>query len=173
MKRSKNNETARGVVVLLFLIFVLSILPLRTDAISIFSPFGGKVTAYMPTAPGCAVFTTAVSIATLGVINPTVEELVVGSKTLGILRIDGFTIPGLTTIYEKKFYQAPGTWVLGNSINVCDVCGAAEDIPIVSSICKIGVVSDILDVVCDFVGSTCPIGNLVHKMGTSGIPSSK
>ncbi len=154
------------------------ILPQETQAIGIFSPFGGKVTVWSPTAPGCAPFTTAVCVATLGSVCPTVEELVVAPPnggTFGILRIDGMTIPGLTTIYQKYAYQAPGTWVLGKSINVCSVCENLSDIPGIGSItgalCDIPAVSDIIDTICEFVGGACPVGNLIYKMGTSGTPS--
>src|SRR3989338_11418544 len=91
--------------------------PRSADAavVSIFKPFGGKVAMWLPEAPGCAVFTAAVCAATLGTICPTVEQLEVAPPnggTFGILRIDGLTIPGLTYIYQKYFYEAPAVNVV-------------------------------------------------------------
>lgn len=170
MKRSKNNKTARGVVVLLFLVFVLTILPLKTDAVSVFSPFGGKVESYEPAPSSCVeLITIPIAAATAGTIWVTVEKIKIkGAKdaTVGILRVDGLTIPGLTTIYKNFMYFVPGTSVVGNSINICDVCERVEDIPVVGEICKIDAIKEFATAVCGIVSEDCPIGNIVHKIGT-------
>lgn len=135
--------------------------PSKSEALSIFSPFGGKVVAWSPEAPGCAAITTAVSVATFGTINITVDQLIVGppkAGTFGILRINGFTIPLLFTGYANHAYEVPNTWVLGNAF---DVCGA---IPFVRNILG----KTVTDAICGIVGGTCPINKLIHKIGTGG-----
>jgi hypothetical protein len=151
--------------------------PSKSEALSIFSPFGGKVISWTPEAPGCSALTAAVSAATLGSVNITVEQLIVGPPkggTFGILRINGVIPPLLTTVYKNKLYEVPNTWVLGNYLNLCNVCGAVEDIPIVKEICKIPGIKDILDSfvfqeICKAVGHACPISKLIHKIGTGGL----
>ncbi len=157
----------------LLLTSIILLFPLTISAFQIFSPFGGKVKKWLPDSPGCAPITKAISVATLGSVNITVEELSVGGpkeSTVGILRVNSFLVPGLTTIYKHKSYKIPGTWVIGNSINVCSACDKIEDIPVLKQICKLGPVEKILDIACDIVASSCPITNLVYKMGT-GLPS--
>lgn len=170
-------KTYQKILLAAFLSLIF-LMPYKTDAIGIFTPFGGKILTWSPVAPGCAPFTTAVCVATLGTICPTVEELIIAPPkggTFGILRVDGMTIPGLTTIYEKYLYQTPAITVLGKSINICNMCDNLSGIPGIGSItdvvCDIPAVSDIVDTLCDFVGSACPVGNLIYKMGTSGVPS--
>jgi len=149
----------------------------RACAIQIFTPFGGKVDLWSPSAPGCTAITTAISVATLGAVTPTIEELDVSrgseKETLGILRIDGSTIPELTTLYKNRMYITPGTNVVGNSINLCDICDKLKDVPLVGSICKVGIIKTVFDTVCSIVGNSCPINNLIHNMGTSLTPAGK
>jgi len=135
--------------------------PQKAGALSIFSPFGGRVTVWLPEAPGCLPITAAVGVATAGTVTITIEQLKVGAPkggTFGILRINGMLVPGLTKIYSHKMYQIPGNWVLGNSFDLCksDFAG------------KLG--SKVVDAICGVAAGTCPINNLVHKMGTSLIP---
>ncbi len=168
-----------SIVLAVFLIpAVFFAFPGEVRGITIFDPFGGRVVTWLPSAPACTPFTTAVCVATLGTVCPTVEELVVGppkNSTLGILRVDGMLIPGLTTIYEKYSYHIPGTAVVGKSINICNICENLSGIPGVGAIsdliCDLPVVSDIVDTICEFVGGSCPVGNLIYKMGTSGLPA--
>ncbi|MEW6616972.1 MAG: hypothetical protein AB1333_00965 [Patescibacteria group bacterium] len=141
--------------------------------VSIIKPFGGKVITWLPSAPGCIAFTTAVSLATFGTINPTVEELVVAPPnggTFGILRVNLLPVPP-TKIYSYNQYQLPGTNVLGSSINVCDACEALDKLPFLKDICKTGVLKSIIGTICDFVGGACPVTNLIYKMGTAIKPS--
>lgn len=171
----------RSVSKKIFLVFFFGsmlVFPKETQAIGIFSPFSGKVALWSPTAPGCAPITAAVCVATLGSVCPTIEELVVAPPnggTFGILRVDGVPVPGLTTIYRNYAYQAPGTLVIGKSINICGICKNISDIPGIKSItkalCDIPAVSKIVDTVCQSAGGVCPVGNLIYKMGTSGTPS--
>ncbi len=159
-------------VILLVMIAVYSVSypAKKVSAFQIFSPFGGKVKSWLPDSPGCAPITKAISVATLGTVNITVEELDVSKpkdSKLGILRVDGFNIPGLTNIYKNYAYQTPGTWVLGNSINVCDACDKVKNVPGLGAICDLKPVKEILDVACSTVASDCPITNLVHYMGVS------
>lgn len=167
-----------GLVFLIILILSV-VVPQTASADVLFSPFGGRVISWLPSAPGCFPLTAAICVATLGTICPNVEELIVGppqQATLGIFRIDGATIPGVTTIYREYAYEIPGTWVLGNSINICNVCGSIDEIDVpgidsvLAPICENEITEAILGTVCDFVDSACPVTNLVHKMGTGGIP---
>ena len=135
--------------------------PQEAGALSVFSPFGGKVKVWLPEAPGCAGITAAVAVATGGTVIMTIEQLKVGPPkggTFGILRINGMLIPGLTKIYSHKAYQIPGNWVLGNSLDLCKSDFAGE------------LISEVIGVICGATAGTCPINNLVHKMGTSLIP---
>lgn len=161
----------RTVFFLLFACFVVYSIPKDASAAAFISPFGGKIEEYELNASGCEPLTAAISAATLGTVNLTVEKLKVGNPkggTFGILRVDGLTIPGLTTIYKKRTYGI-GTWVLGQSINLCDVCESSKNVPILNSVCEIGILKDVLSTVCDFVGESCPVGKLIYKMGTSGL----
>ncbi len=88
-------KTYQKILLAVFLSLIF-LMPYKTDAIGIFTPFGGKILTWSPVAPGCAPFTTAVCVATLGTICPTVEELIIAPPkggTFGILRVDGMTIP--------------------------------------------------------------------------------
>ena len=77
--------------------------------------------------------------------------------TFGILRINGFTIPGLTKIYKSKLnYRVPETWFFVNSFDLC-AGGMGE------------VIGKIAKAACDITASACPIGNLIHKMGAGGL----
>lgn len=172
-----------------FPIFLTALLlsPQEVEALriaDIFTPFGGKVISWLPEAPGCAAITAAVTVATLGTVNITVEELKVGppkSATVGILRVNGFPLPFLTGIYDTKTYFTPGVEVLGNSANVCDICGKVGDkvgvkakvknIAAAKTICKIGVVKNIIKAGCGLIGGACPLTNLVHKIGNAPVPS--
>lgn len=159
-------------ITLLFLIISISLGNMASAAISPISPFGGKVVTWLPSAPGCIAFTTAVSVATLGTINPTVEQLIVAPPnggTLGILRINLLPVP--TIIHTHQQYQLPGTYVLGSSVNICDACKALDKLPFLKDICKTGILKDILGTICGFVGGACPITNLILKMGTAIKPS--
>lgn len=168
------KTAAISVIVLLTIGFIVGATPKKAEALQLFSPFGGKVLAWLPEAPGCAPITAAISILTLGSVNITIEELKVGppkAATLGLLRVDGLTIPGLTTIYRNSTYFTPGVNVVGTSIDVCNVCDKVGDIPFIGSICDIPVVSDILDATCDIAAGACPFGNLIHTVGSSLAPS--
>jgi hypothetical protein len=175
-KKRMSGLMATSIIIALPLIIAAIVLPTKkTEAIGIFSPFGGKVLSWLPLSSGCTAITTAVSAITLGVINISVEELKVGPPnggTFGILRVNGVTIPGLTTIYSNYNYWTPGVNVIGNSINICDVCGKAKNVPGAKFICELPVISKILDFGCDAIGTACPLTNLVHKIGSSLIPAS-
>lgn len=151
-------------------VFGASLVPKTTYAISLFTPFGGKIVKYNPAPPACVPITVAVSIATLGSINMTIEGITVGAPkpaNLGLLRIDGVPIPGLTNIYRNYNYIKPGNWITGNSINVCDACGKVDEIPGMKAICSIPALSEILKAACGIAGEACPFGNLIHNLGTS------
>ena len=150
-----------SVIVLVPIILIAVLIPPQEAmALSLFTPFGGRVVVWTPEAAGCIEITTAIAVATLGTVIVTIEELKVGRPkggTFGILRIDGFTIPGLTKIYKSRLnYRVPGTWVIGNSFNLCG--GGME-----------GVIGKIAKAACDITASACPIGNLIHKMGAGGL----
>jgi|GEM_PF-3508172 len=160
-------------IIILFLVVFVSLGNTTSAAILPINPFGGKVVTWLPSAPGCLAFTTAVSIATLGTINPTVEELVVAPPhggTFGILRVNLIPVPP-TKIYLYNQYQLPETYVLGSSINICDACSAIDKLPFLKDICKTGVLKSILGTICGFVGGACPVTNLIYKMGTAMKPS--
>ncbi len=160
-------------IFVLFLVMFASLGDKTFAAISPISPFGGKVISWLPSAPGCLAFTTAVSLATLGTINPSVEELVVGPPnggTFGILRVNLIPVPP-TTIHIYQQYQLPETYVLGSSVNICDACKAVDKLPFLKNVCNTGILKDILGTVCSFIGGACPITNLVLKMGTAIKPS--
>lgn len=163
-------QTAVRAASALIILGALAFTPAPASAIQILSPFGGKVTAYNPAPAACLPITTAISLATAGTITPTIEEIIVGgprAATVGLLRIDGFTIPGLTTIYGRGMYMVPGKYVLGNSIDLCDVCNKVEDIPGLSAICDLGPLDDILSGMCDIVGTACPVTNLIYSIASS------
>ncbi|MFH1192936.1 MAG: hypothetical protein V1656_01300 [Candidatus Jorgensenbacteria bacterium] len=165
----------RQTVAAIILIFLFALAaPSSTRAFSLFSPFSGKVTAWLPEAVGCAEITAAISIATLGTVNVTIEELEVGTEkpvTLGLLRVDGATVPGLTTIYRNSTYFIPGVNVLGLSLNLCNFCEQVGDVPFVGKICDIPIVGNVLKAVCDITGSTCPFTNLIYSIGSSLLPA--
>jgi len=161
----------------LFLITVF-ISPEEVKAFSIFSPFGGKVESWLPTAPACEPLLRSISVLSGFTVNITIEELKVGKPkggTFGILRINGLTIPGLTTIYKHQgSYMIPGTWVLGLSIDICNVCNKITEgnkgLSFLKKICETEGVAEIIEVGCKALGEGCPINNLVYKIG-AGLPS--
>ncbi|KKT90343.1 MAG: hypothetical protein UW92_C0040G0008 [Candidatus Jorgensenbacteria bacterium GW2011_GWA2_45_13] len=151
----------------------VSIAP-STKAISVFTPFGGKVTNWNPAPSSCiSNITVPIAIATFGAVWITVEKLKIGEPnpaTVGVLRVNGFTIPALTNIYRNYTYFIPNSWVLGDSINICDLCDAASaNIPFAKNICKIQAVKTFTGAVCKLIGGVgdCPITNLMHQVGVS------
>ncbi len=167
------HSTSKKIAIFLLVVFFFFTGKTAHAFISPINPFGGRVVLWSPVAPGCVSFTAAVAIATLGTVIPTVEELIVAPPhggTFGILRVNGIPVPP-TTIHIYNQYQLPGTNVLGSSINICDACDAIDEIPFLKGVCEMGILKDILGVICDFVGGTCPITNLIFKMGTALNPS--
>ena len=167
--------------VVTMLVGLAIVTPLReADAFGVFSPFGGKVVSYNPAPQVCInTVTLPVALATAGTVWLTIEKIEVGPPkggTLGLARVNGIIPPFITTIYRDGGYMQRGTWVTGTSLNICDVCGKAGDLPGVKQIC--GVIpglDTILNTVCGVVGEGCPFNNLIHTMGTSapsiGVPS--
>jgi len=179
------NQRKQKIIIILALIIFIPLLliaifmsPEEVKAINIFSPFCGKVKSWLPNAPGCMDLTLAVEVATFGSITLTVEELKIGPPkggTFGILRINGYTIPGLPTFYKYNSYMTPGSWVIGSSINICDICDKIinkgfKGLSFAKKICESKGIKEILDAGCDLVGENCPINNLIYKIGTS-LPS--
>ncbi len=172
-----NASMQKTLMVLAFLFFVplliLALLerPPEVRAVSIFTPFGGKVKSHSFPSSCLTLITTPIAAATFSAVWATIEALELegpANEKLGILRVNGFLIPGLTTIYEKGGYTTPGTWVLGNTINVCDLCGKVSDVPGAKKICSSIPQSDkILGTLCTAATADCPVTNLVYKMGTS------
>ncbi len=149
---------------------LVSFVPTPASA-AILTPFGGRVLSWNPAPPGCYPIQAAIIVATLGSISPTVEQIVVGpprKATLGLLRINGLTIPGLTTIHNNGGYEIPGGAVTGMSINLCDVCGKFNKVPGVKALCKLKPLGDILSTMCEAVGgASCPINNLIYSIGSA------
>jgi len=177
----KKVQVSFALAFLVALIFLSA--PSQSEAVSPFTPFGGKVAFWLPSAPGCLPITSAICIATVGLFCPTIESLtiippgvevnaesVAQGKTIGILRVQGSTIPGITTIYEKQVYETPGINVLGNTINLCNLCGGEEN-TFTNLICGNEIVRQFTDSIC-VVSETslCPVTNLLFKIGTSGVP---
>lgn len=99
MKRSRNNKAARGVVALLILIGLLFILPLRTSAISIFSPFGGKVLTIAPIVVNPLCPANVGFVITVSFPKPIVANLSINAPPFvrgGVAKIGSWTI-GLVT----------------------------------------------------------------------------
>jgi len=163
---------------LLVLCSVIIISPFFANATTLFSPFGGTVKSYNPSPSDCIQSITApILTATGGTTLVTVEEIEIGEPvpaTVGILRVDFFTLPFLTTIYREFSYFVPDTHVVGNYINICEVCskvgGLTEKTGLsesASDFCdSIPVLDQFLSTICSASGS-CPITSLVHQIGIS------
>lgn len=150
-----------ALIIFVPLVLVAILSPERSGAFSLFTPFGGRVTAYSPEAPGCSPITVAVSAATLGTVNITFEEIVVGPPrpgTFSIIRINGKTVPGLTKIYNNYLYFKPGAWVLGDSLDLCVFPGVRD---------LLG--DTVADTICAISSTTCPITRIVHRIGSGGL----
>lgn len=175
----KSRHTFRVIVAVIlftpFLFLALSLPPQEVQALRLFTPFGGRIISLLPAA-GCIPIRAAVLAATAGTVDISVDELLIGpplGTALGVLKISGVpTMPLPTNIYESSLFtmpSTPGTWVLGNSLKICDVCGKLKGVPIVDDICNsIPGIGDILGEVCDLVGTACPITNLIYNIGSSG-----
>ncbi len=140
--------------------------PSEASAISATSPFGGKVKTWIPEDPKCADITTEIMAATAGTVIITIERLEVegpNGGTFGILRVDGATLPLLTTIYDYNSYMIPGNWVIGSSFDLCNAGSKLLGDGLGKAVGK----------VCNLAGDGggCPINNLVHKVGSSLIPT--
>ena len=163
------------IISVVFALVTIFILPPKVRALSIFSPFGGKIQfpGVVP-AIGCLSIRAAVLAATAGSIDISVDQMKVGppsKKTFGSLKINGVQVmPPPTNIYKESLGgipRIPQTWVLGKSINICEVCNLADNVPSASAICKkIPGMDKIIDAVCGTVGSSCPITNLVYEIGS-------
>jgi hypothetical protein len=157
--KKENIHIIFSLLILLVLILTSVFLkPNKTNAFSIIKPFGGRVLSWLPEAPGCAHITTAVSLATGGTIIPTIEQLKVGGAfggTFGILRVNGLTLPSLTTIYSNKMHEIPGRWVLGSYVNICQT----DNLP--------GKLGEIANIACAISGDSCPINKLIYKISSS------
>lgn len=165
-------------------LFILIFLPFKVLGISIFTPFGGQVESYNPAPSGCvSAITMPTAAATAFTVWITVEKIEVGQPkpaTLGFLRINlAPVMPFLSNWKSNYIYMVPGTYVLGNSFNLCDVCGQIEKIAdkvslnVVKNICdKIKGLDKILKYVCSVAADVgdCPINNLIYQIG-SGMPS--
>jgi len=176
-----------SVLILIIVFTLINFLPQKTNAtIKIFSPFGGKVESYNPIPEECITkITTPIAILTGFTLWVTVEEIKVGKPkggTFGILRVNGISVmPPPTNIKSYGAYMVPNTWVLGQSINICNVCkklnefaSTTETFGInIENLCKsIPYIGNILDKICFAIGSACPVTNLVYQIGT-GLPSVK
>ncbi|MBI2278759.1 MAG: hypothetical protein HYU81_01705 [Candidatus Brennerbacteria bacterium] len=166
--------------ILAALVITLVAFPLPTDAISLFSPFGGKVKSWNLSC--IKEITLPVLVATAFSTLVTVEKIEVGEPsetTAGLLRIDLVPIPNPNVVKRNFGYFVPGTNVLGNSINLCDVCKKIKDAgetlggpakEIGEKFCKsIPAVGEFLDVICSVSSKECPVTNLVYQIG-SGSP---
>lgn len=173
MTSTGSHETLRIVLALLFFIPLLLLALFsssqQTEAGGIFSPFGGRVISWIPDFPGCAPITAAIAAATFGVVNVTVGQLQVTPPhggAFGILKINGFIPPVLTTIYKNgDAYQKPGSYVLGNAIDLCGVCGGGKKDGPLGAIC--GSVGRVMGPLCGVGAQACPINRIVHKIGSS------
>ncbi len=143
----------------------------KAAAIQLFTPFGGEVKSWDPAPASCwSDITAPIAAATAFTVWVTVEKLEVSGPapaTLGVLRVEGATLPFLTNIYKYYTYFIPGSKVVGNSLDLCGLCKATGQIPLAKEICKIPGISDFTSVACKLTGSTCPIGNLVYNIGVS------
>jgi len=180
MARQKHKKTA---LISSLMIIVIVLLPLKASAFFV-SPFGGKVEKYDPAPADCiSNITTPILTATTALGVPTlvtVEQVDIGKPSkakVGILRVNLFTIPVLTTIHQNFSYFIPETNVLGTYFNICDVCKKVGDATkktgmseSAENFCKgIPVIGEFIDTLCSAAGS-CPITSLVFKMGTSMPP---
>ncbi|MDP3725486.1 MAG: hypothetical protein Q8R20_03400 [Nanoarchaeota archaeon] len=173
-KHNARERVLMGLALVFFVpLLVLALLPSprAARAISIFTPFGGKVKSHSFPSSCLTLISTPIAAATAGTVWATIESLELeglSSEKVGVLRVNGFLIPGLTTIYERGGYTAPGTWVLGNTINVCDICGKVSNVPGVKKICSFIPEADkILGTLCSVSLADCPVTNLIYKMGTN------
>lgn len=176
----------KGLLVFVFVLIGFIIFPLSKASAKDFNPFtsfGGKIKAYSPTNPACYHITVPLCALTSGAVCLNVETITVDDvqtkkiKTIGLLRVDGFVPPFLTTLFDYKKYQVPNTWVLGNSLDLCGLCSKlGELIPgselynLGNTICKIPVVDTILNAACRVIGGSCQLTNSIHYLGTGKIP---
>jgi len=164
------------VFALLIMTMVL-VYPNQTKAVSLLTPFGGKVEEYDPAPTTCvSEITLPVATATFFTTWITIEKIKVGKPkggTFGILRVNFIPVmPPLTNIKKYYAYMVPGTWVLGNSINLCSVCEKVESAGekvgagFAKDFCKsIPGIGEILDAICS-IASGCPVDNLIYQIGT-------
>ncbi|OGI69047.1 hypothetical protein A3A09_01360 [Candidatus Nomurabacteria bacterium RIFCSPLOWO2_01_FULL_42_20] len=151
-----NNKTRKvifGFAIALILVTLSYFLPFskketqKAEALTIFTPFGGKVESWNPVSEACMnQITIPLATATFGTVWLTVDELKVGGPTpatLGILRLYGVQlipppvpILNFAGVYEWFNFYTPEVWTLGDSINICGVCGKIEDIPAAAEICN-------------------------------------
>ena len=164
------------IVALSFPVFIP--VPQKADAFQIFSPFGGQVNSYSKTTSSCDATLAPINMALAFVgLHISFEELKIksagsiGDKKLGILNINGIRIPELPKIYDYDPLKTlsgwrKDTWVLGNSFDLCNVCGIAGDIPVIKGLCKTKAVKKLLDFGCSAMSASCPT-NLIYKIGQS------
>jgi hypothetical protein len=177
--RKKFRQTLAVLLIVAILGFI-SPPPKKAQAISIFTPFGGKVEEYDPAPSMCLTeITTPVAVATAFTTWITIEKVKVGKPkeaTLGFLRVNLVPVmPPPTNIKRNYAYFVPGTWVLGNSIDLCGICRRVEQageqaeklgLGFAKNLCKsIPGIGEILDAICGIAGD-CPITNLIYQIGT-------
>lgn len=165
------------VLMLAFCLTIFFAYPTEVKAISILSPFGGKVEEYDPAPETCVYkITLPVAVATAFTTWITIEKIKVGEPkggTLGVLRVNLIPVmPLLTNIKKYYAYMVPGTWVLGNSLNLCSVCERVESAgekvgaDFVKNFCKsIPGIGEIMEAICGIAGD-CPVNNLIYQIGT-------
>lgn len=156
------------------LTFLALATPQSANALSLFSPFGGKVKNYNPAPAACvSEITLPILVATFFTTLVTVEQIDVGDPTpatLGLLRVQLIPVPNPNAVKRNFAYFVPGTNVIGNSIDLCGICKKVEKggeklgVGFVKNLCKsIPVIGKFLDTICQLSG--CPVTNLVYQIG--------
>lgn len=170
----KNAWPTVGAVLLgTMLVFAI---PQTSQASLIFSPFGGKVVAYIP-GVGCASLTRTIAAMTWGTVMVTVDKLIIldssnqQQRTLGFLNITLpflpipilpiMTLLGLTNLYSYYNYVTPQVWVLGNAWSVNGLCDAGLGATIGKAVCK---------TITTTLEQSCSITEVVHQIGTGLTP---
>jgi hypothetical protein len=160
---------------LFLFIFVNLHLPQKAYAGSILvSPFGGKISLYLPSA--CPELTAAVAVATVGTVTINVEKITIldtSSKTRDLAMLDiivgGTPIPlsllGIQKVHMYYNYFTPGVYVLGDAWGLNKICDSAFG----KVLKKFGL--DICGTITEILGETCGISEIVHQIGTGLYPA--
>jgi len=181
------NKTAVIAVMIVAAASFVFVAPQTSRASLLFSGFGGKVEIPPIPSPGCTALLAPINAAlvaaavTTGIlIQINVMQLSIlpaGEKdvqNLGIVTTDiegvpVYIFPPPIFIYQYGNFQTPGIEVLGNAVNLCGVCSAANSIPGISNLCS---AIPYVDSICKLAtkSTSCPLDNVIFRIGTGAIP---